>query len=132
MSFIGSDSQPQVNAPDHQYILLQLDLSHGLPYLSSSGRIDLTRLQRASKGSRQSTRRGGDNVIERGGARFRNCRGNLVMLGDRAVDTENHRLGFGREIRFTNRSFDALDSNFRKIDDFGHKPSRSVRLALKF
>jgi len=45
-------------------------------------------LQRASKGSRKSTRRGRDNVIERSGARLRNRRRDLVMLGDRAMDAK--------------------------------------------
>jgi hypothetical protein len=89
-----------VNAPDHEYILLQLDLSHRFPHQPSSGRINVTRLQRASKGARKSTRRGRDHVIERRSALFHNVRGNLVMFGDRAVDPEDHRLGFSREIGF--------------------------------
>jgi hypothetical protein len=40
-----------MNAPDHQNILLQLDLAGRFPCKASSGRIDLTRLQRASKGA---------------------------------------------------------------------------------
>ena len=45
------------------------------------------------------------------------------MLGDRAVDPEDHRLGFSREIGFANRSFDALDSDLGTIDNFGHESS---------
>jgi hypothetical protein len=53
------------------------------------------------------------------------------MLGDGAVDAENDRLRFGREIRFTHRAFHTFDSDFRTIHDFGHKPSSLIRLALK-
>lgn len=117
MSIVSPKSQPYVNAPDHEYILLQFDLSHSFPHQLSSGCIDLTRLQRASKSSRQSTRRGRNNVIERGSSWVRDGRRNLVMLGDRAVDSKDHRLGFSRQIGFTNRSFDALDSDFGTIDN---------------
>jgi hypothetical protein len=53
------------------------------------------------------------------------------MLGDGPVDAENDRLRLSREIRFMHRAFHTLDSDFRTIDDFGHKSSRLVRLALK-
>jgi hypothetical protein len=53
------------------------------------------------------------------------------MLGDRAVDAKNDRLRLGREIRFTDRAFHTLDSDFRTIHDVGHKSSRLVRLVLK-
>ena len=92
MSFLSPEYQSHVNAPDHEHILFQLDLanrfSHEVP-----GCIDLTRLQRASKGAGQSTRGSSDNVIERGGARLGNCRRNLVMLRHRAGNALRHRSG---------------------------------------
>ena len=72
ISFLSPQYQPHVNTPDHEHILFQLDLANRFSH-QVSGRIDLTRLQRASKGAGQSTRGSGDNVIERGGARLCDC-----------------------------------------------------------
>jgi len=98
-------------------MLLQFDLAHCLSHQASGGRIDLTRLQRASKGSYQSTRSRSDDVIEGGGTGLRNIRGDFVVLGDRAVDAKDYRFRFGRQICFTNRSFHTLDPHFRTIYD---------------
>src|SRR5258708_39631392 len=53
------------------------------------------------------------------------------MLGDRAVNAENDRLGLCRQMRYTHRAFHTLDSDFRTVNNFGHRSSRLVRLALK-
>jgi hypothetical protein len=81
MSFLSSQSHSHVNASDHKYILLELDLTHCFPDQAPGGRVDLTRLQRASEGSRQSTRCRRDHVIERGRPRFRDRRRDVVMPG---------------------------------------------------
>jgi hypothetical protein len=81
----------------------------------------LTRLQRAAKGSGKSTRRGRDDVIERGRPRFRYRRGDLVMLGYGAMYAENHGLCFSRQIGSTNGAFDSFDSDLGTVDDFGHE-----------
>jgi len=120
MSSLSFQSHPHVNPPDHENVLLQLDLPHSLPDQASSGSIDVTRFQRASKGSRKSTSRGRDNVIERRSARVRDRWRNLVVLGDRSVDAEDHRLRFGRKVSLANRPFDAFNANLRAIDNFRH------------
>ena len=124
MSFLGFQSHPHVNAPDHENVLVQLDLPHGLPDQASGGSVDVTRLQRASKGSRKSTRGGGNNVIKCRGARFRDCRRNMVMFGNRAMDSENDRLRLGAG-RYALRTgpFHTLDSDHGTIDYVGHKSS---------
>jgi hypothetical protein len=61
--FLRLQPQAHMNAPDHEYILLQLDLADRFPHQASGGRIDLTRFQRASEGSRESTRGRGHHVI---------------------------------------------------------------------
>ena len=96
VSLFGLEPQSHVNAADHKYVFFQFDLTHCFPHQTAARCIDLTRLQRASKGSRQSTRRGGNNVIERCGAGFRDVRRNPVMGGDGAVDAEYDRLRLGR------------------------------------
>jgi hypothetical protein len=120
VSLPGLKPQPHVNAADHEYIVFQFDLTYRFPYQASTRCIDLTRLQRASKGSRKSTCGGGDNVIKRRGAGFRDCGRNPVVLGDRAVDSENDRLRLGREIRFTHRPFHTLYSDLGTINYVGH------------
>jgi hypothetical protein len=52
MSLLGFESHPHVNASDHKDIVLQLNLTGGFADQAPTGCIDLTRLQRASKGSR--------------------------------------------------------------------------------
>jgi hypothetical protein len=56
-------SQPDVNSFDDEDIVLQLDVAHGLRDQALVRCTDLTRLQRASKGSRQSTGRCRDHVV---------------------------------------------------------------------
>ena len=82
MTFLGLQFEPHVDAADHQDVPFQLHFAHGFRDQTSVGRGDLTRFQRASKGSGESTRRGGNDVIERRGV-FLECAGwNLVVLGD--------------------------------------------------
>ena len=131
VSLLGLKPESHMNAADHEYIVLEFYLTQCFPNQAFVWCIDLTRLQRASKGSRQSTCRGSNNVIKRCGAGFRDSWRNSVMLGDGAVDAENDRLRLGREIRFTHRAFYTFDSDFRSIHDFGHKSSSSIRRALK-
>jgi hypothetical protein len=116
VSLLGLKPQSHVNPAYHEYIAFQFDLTYCFPHQASTRRIDLTRLQRASKGSRKSTCGGRDNIIKRRGVRFRDCGRNPVVLGNRAVDSENDRLRFRREIRFTHRSFHTLDSDLGTIN----------------
>ena len=82
--------------------------------------INVTRLQRASEGSGQSTRRGGDDVVQSGGVRFQDLRRDLVMLGDGAMHAEGNRLSLGRKPGSTDRAFYPFQPDVRSIDDFGH------------
>ena len=54
-----------MDPPDDQHIVLQLDLADGLGKQLLVRSVDMTRLQRASKGSCKSTGRRRDDVIER-------------------------------------------------------------------
>ena len=62
----------------------------------AAGRIDLARLQRASKGAEESAAGGGDEVVDGGGVRLRDRRLHAVVLGDRAMHTEVDRIRFRR------------------------------------
>jgi len=80
----------------------------------------LTRLQRASEGSRKSTRSGRYNIVQGGSVRLQDRLRNLVMLRNGAVHSEQDRLIFRRKIRSAHRALHALDANMRPINHFGH------------
>jgi hypothetical protein len=82
-------------ALDHEHAVLDLDLAGRLTDQSSLACRDLTRFQRASEGAGQSAPRGGDDVVERRRALGLPRCLNAVVLGDRVVDAEPHRLRFG-------------------------------------
>ena len=85
--------QPQfhMDPPDDQDIIFQFDFADGLRREPAIRSVDLTRLQRASKGSGESTRGCRDNIIERSRMGLQYIRRDLVVLGDCAVYAENHR-----------------------------------------
>ena len=92
LGFFGLESQPHVNPLDDQDIFFEFDLAGRLRDQPRVRRIDLTRLQRASKGSGQSTGGGRDYVVQCRGVRFEDVRRNFVVFGDRAVNPEDHGL----------------------------------------
>ena len=83
--------------------------------------IDLTRLQRASKGADHSTRGRRDHVVDGRRMGFRKTRGiHFVVLRDRAVHAEHDRLRLTRETRDAQRSFHAFDVDLRRVNDASH------------
>ena len=61
--FLGFQSHPHMDTADHEHVLLKFDLPHSFADQASSRRANLTRLQRASEGPGESTRRRGNNVV---------------------------------------------------------------------
>ena len=92
MRFFRLQLQPDVNPPDDQHVILEFHFTRGFGNQPPPRGIDLTRLQRASKGSGQSTSCGCNYVIQRSGMRLRNRWRNLVVLGDCAMHAEDDRL----------------------------------------
>ena len=80
----------------------------------------MTRLQRASKGSGESTGGSGDDVVERGGMGREGVRRYLIVLGDGAVDAEEHGLWFGGQVGAAHRASLALDADFGAVDYVSH------------
>ena len=80
MSLFRLQSQSDVNSFYDQDILLKLHFTHRLGDKALVRRIDLTRLQRASKGSRKSTGRSRDHVIQSRGVRFQHVRRDFIMF----------------------------------------------------
>lgn len=101
-----------MDAPDDENAVVEFDFTHSLGYQTLIRRIDLTRLQRASKGSCKSTGGRGDDIIEGGRMRLQDRRRDLIMLRDRSVDAEDHRQCFRGKPGSPNWPFDPLDSNF--------------------
>jgi hypothetical protein len=67
----GTQAVMDGDSPNDQNVSVQLDFPHGFCTQLTARGINLARLQRASKGSRQSTRCGRNDVVQRGRARCR-------------------------------------------------------------
>lgn len=81
-----------VDPPDHEDPVLLLDLAADVGREVPVARVDLTRLQRASKRARQSPARGGDDVVERRRVRRRAPGLHAVVLSHGPVHAEVDRL----------------------------------------
>ncbi len=84
--------------------------------------LDIPRCQRGGKGALQSGRCGGNNVIDRRGARLL-YRGGIqtVVLGDCAVNAKVDRHWFCRQVCDSYRPRAAVDFPFIYICWFGHR-----------
>jgi hypothetical protein len=120
-----------MNAPDDEHVVLEFDLAQRLGYQTVVRGIDLTRLQRASKGSGQSTRGRRHNIIQGCGVRLQNRLGNLIVFSDCAVDAEDHRQRFCGQIRLANRTLHPFDSDLGTIDDCRHPTSFTILIAYR-
>jgi len=119
-----------VDSLDDQHLPFELDLSGRLAKEEPFTSRDLTRLQRASKGPDQSTRRGRDHVVERRGVRFILARLRAVVRGDRPVRPEPDRLGFGRKPSLAQWPLHSLDEDPGKISDFGHDGLQELKQSI--
>jgi hypothetical protein len=75
----------------------------------------LTRCQRARKGAEQSAACGSDHVVERGVVGFYVLRGDTVVFGDLAVDTEHHRIILDGEMRAADLTLHRLHLHLRNV-----------------
>jgi hypothetical protein len=120
MRFFRFEPQPDVNSLNDENIVLQLHFAHGLRDQPLVRRADLTRFQRASKGSRKSTGCCGDNVVQGCGMRFQHIRWNFVMFGHRAMNSEDHWLLLRRQVCSADRALHAFDTYMRSISHVMH------------
>ena len=81
---------------DHEHLAPDHDLPDGVGVEVVEG--DLTRRQRAGKSAEQSAAGSSNQVIEGAGMRLLCARGDAVVLGDLAVNPEEHRFLLGREM----------------------------------
>ena len=104
-----------VDSLDHEDTVVDLDLAGRLPDKTAVASVDVTRLQRASEGSRQSAAGGGDDVVERRGALGVAGSGDPVVVGDLVVDAEVDRLTLPRYLRTPQRTSNTLDPHSRDV-----------------
>jgi len=110
-----------VNSPDDEHVVLgQFDFTDRFAGQPLAVSPDVARLQRAPEGPRQSAGRGGDDVVERRGARLEGGGGDLVVLGDRPVDAEDDRLRLAWEVGAPDGPFHPFYPDMRPIHDVGH------------
>jgi hypothetical protein len=83
---------------DHEHLAPDLDLPDGVGVEAILIEGDLTRRQRAGKSAEQSAAGSSNQVIQRRGVRLLCIRGDAVVLGDLAVNPEEHRFLLGREM----------------------------------
>ena len=81
----------------------------------------MTRFQRASERSGQSTRRSGDNVIQGSGVRLQDRWRNLIVLRDGAMYSEDNGLLLCRKIRPAHRPLYTLNAYMGPVNHLRHE-----------
>lgn len=114
--------EPQVdtNPLDDENTVFLLDVAFGGGEQPFAGCRNLTRLQRASKGSGESTRGGSDDVVEGGGVGREEIGGHFVVLGNRSMHSEEDGIGFGGEPCPAHGALYALDCDFAGVGNIRH------------
>ena len=111
-------THPDVNSPDDEHVVLgQFDFTDRFAGQPVAVSPDVARLQRAPEGPRQSAGRRGDDVVECRGAGLECAGGDLVVLGDRAVDAEDDRLRLAGEVGAPDGPFHPFYPDVRPIHD---------------
>lgn len=107
-----------VDALDHEHVAFELELSDGV----GGERLDpdFARCQRACKRAGQSAGGSGNDVVERCRVRGICVRPDAIMLGDRTVHAEGHRLLLARQPGKAYRSALLFDVNLRPVYDLVH------------
>lgn len=101
------------DAPNHQNILLGLDLAAHVTTECPSACFDIPRCQRGGKGALESSGSGGNHVVDRGGAWFFDLVWiQAVVAGDCAMDAEDHGSRFRGKLCQANGAFPTLDLPF--------------------
>ena len=121
----GLQLQANMDAADDEHTLIFLNFAYGFTPQPSFRSINLTRFQRASEGSSESTSGGRDDVVERRRMRIEFVRRNLVVLRDCAVNPEEYWLGFSGKPSAAQGTLDPFDTNFGSVSDIWHCASLS-------
>src|SRR5262249_53790463 len=98
----GPEPQSHMDAPDDQHSVFFFHVADDVGSEASIASIDFARFQRAAERAHHSTRRRGDDIVDRGCMGFPESRGiDLVVLGNGAVNTECDRLRLAGQVRQT-------------------------------
>ena len=124
--FLSLQREFDVNTADDEYTVFVLYLPAHIRGEPPITRIDLTRLQRATKGSEHSAAGRGNDIVDRGGMGFRQVLFvNSVVPRNFVVNAEYHGIRFAGQLRHSKRSLLSLNANVRDVDDLGiHAPYR--------
>jgi hypothetical protein len=113
-----------VNASDDEHPIFRLfDFSPNFSLQLAVG-LNLARLQRASEGTKQSTRDGCNQIIYGRGVGFSKilCLHSIVF-SNRSMHTEDHCPGFAGKLRVANWTSFSLYVRLRNIRNFSHGSS---------
>jgi hypothetical protein len=105
-----------VDSLNDEHLPFKLDLASNLAGELVIAGVDLTRLQRASERTAQSTARGRHDVVERGRARRVSVWRDLVVSCHLGVNSEHDWFVLGRQVGEPYRTLLALDSDARSVD----------------
>ncbi len=112
------------DALDHEHSVAVEDLALGCGLELVSVDLDLTRLQRAGKGARQSAAGGSDHVVEGGGRRGEVVGRDSVVVGDLGVNAKGDRFLRGGEVCEALRAAEEFDFDAGAVRGFGHASYR--------
>ncbi len=119
---LGRQPQPVVDRDplDYKHPVAVEDLSLGNRLELIPVDLDVTRIQRAGEGARQSPAGRGDHVVQSRGLGREVVRRDPVVLGDLGVNSERDRLLHGGEVGKALRTAEALDLDAGYVDGLGH------------
>ena len=120
-------AQDYVNAPDDQHSILGLHFTRRIRRQLPRRGINLTRLQRASKGPGESARRCRDDVVQRGGMGFEDIGRHFVVLRHRAMYSEENGGRLRGQPGAPKRSLYALDPHTRHVRYIFHGDHDNAR-----
>jgi hypothetical protein len=100
---------------DDQDLVLEVDLAFGLGGQLAAARVDPARLQRATEGAGESTRRRGDDVVESRGVLGVLAGSGAVVLTDGTMGAERDGLVFGRQVGLADRPALADDPDLAQV-----------------
>ena len=111
-----------VNGFDDEHTILRpFDFPADVAHQPAVG-LDFARLQRAPEGSKQSTPDRCDQIVYCGGMGLSKILGlHSIVVRNRSMDTEDHRIGFAGNLREANRSVSSFDARLGDIRNFSHR-----------
>jgi hypothetical protein len=115
---VGLEIVVYVYAAYHQYLAVQFNFPCGFGIEQAFAGRNVTRFQRASKCSSQSTGRCGDHIVQSCGMRIVDGRVVLVVIGHLRMGAEIDGFLVDGQVGAANRPANPLDANFGFVNYF--------------